>query len=236
MRNFLGKRVVLAVLIVAALGLLAGGIAYASIPDSRGVIHGCYQNTSGTLRVIGTNPTVGGGKCSNGESALTWNQRGPTGPPGADGTNGTDGTRGPTGLTGKRGPSGADGTSGPGAMVTGSTGPDDVPAAAGIHYIGSSFVTTDFGTSTQVISVSGTLGNQVVHVRNAPGADGFWDFQLVLDGLPVDDCTIFDTETECTGSASAHQPVQPGDTLTVFAQDLGLQSSGTPASWAVTIN
>jgi len=38
---------------VGALALLAaGGIAYASIPDSTGVIHGCYLKKNGALRVI----------------------------------------------------------------------------------------------------------------------------------------------------------------------------------------
>jgi hypothetical protein len=58
---------------------MAGGIAYATIPQSSGVIHGCYQTSGGSLRVIGTNPTVGGGKCSPGETALDWNQTGPQG-------------------------------------------------------------------------------------------------------------------------------------------------------------
>ena len=57
---------------------VGGGIAYAAIPTSTGVIRGCYQMSSGSLRVIGTNPTVGGGKCSAGEKALDWSQRGPT--------------------------------------------------------------------------------------------------------------------------------------------------------------
>ena len=35
--------------------LVVGGIAYATIPDAGGVIHGCYQKThQGTLRVIDT--------------------------------------------------------------------------------------------------------------------------------------------------------------------------------------
>ena len=49
----------------------------AAIPDSNGVIHGCYQVSSGTLHVIGTNPTVGGGKCSSNEKSLDWKNLGP---------------------------------------------------------------------------------------------------------------------------------------------------------------
>src|SRR5262245_50706321 len=64
-------RVRLAALVVVALGLAAGGIAYASIPDSNGAIHGCYQKNSGQLRVV--DPGAGGG-CSSSESPLVWNQ------------------------------------------------------------------------------------------------------------------------------------------------------------------
>jgi hypothetical protein len=40
------------VLAGAAALLAAGGIAYATIPDSNGVIHACYQKSVGNLRVI----------------------------------------------------------------------------------------------------------------------------------------------------------------------------------------
>ena len=61
----------------------AGGVAYSSIPDPQGVIHGCYNNARGAVRVIDTG---GSGVCEAGETALDWNQRGqpgPAGPPGA---------------------------------------------------------------------------------------------------------------------------------------------------------
>jgi hypothetical protein len=96
---------------------VGGGIAYAAIPTSTGVIRGCYQMSSGSLRVIGTNPTVGGGKCSAGEKALDWSQRGPTGAKGATGATGATGV---TGVTGTTGPSGPTGPGGPGA-IAGST-------------------------------------------------------------------------------------------------------------------
>jgi hypothetical protein len=75
------RRVVLAACVALVLAA-AGGIAYASIPDSDGVIHGCYKKASpnqGRLRVIDTDL---GQKCSNGETPLAWNQAGPQGPPG----------------------------------------------------------------------------------------------------------------------------------------------------------
>jgi len=62
--------------------LMAGGIAYATIPDPGGVIHGCYKSTGGALRVIDTGA---GGSCLSSETPLSWNQAGVQGPPGARG-------------------------------------------------------------------------------------------------------------------------------------------------------
>ena len=82
-------------------GLMAGGIAYASIPDSNGVVHACYQKNSGSVHVIGTNPTVGGGACGSNELALDWNQTGPSGPSGPEGGSGQSGPSGPSGVLGR---------------------------------------------------------------------------------------------------------------------------------------
>jgi hypothetical protein len=52
----------------------AGGVAYATIPDSgTAVIHSCFSNSTGALRVI--DPSKGQ-SCAAGESALSWNGRG----------------------------------------------------------------------------------------------------------------------------------------------------------------
>jgi hypothetical protein len=99
-----GRRLGLLILTVAAVAT-AAGIAYAAIPDGSGVIHGCYSNTSGAVRVI---DTAAGQKCSSAEKALDWNQAGQPGPagpqgakgdPGAPGTNGTNGTNGKDGVS-----------------------------------------------------------------------------------------------------------------------------------------
>src|SRR5579862_8663149 len=84
-------------LIAAAIAVLAigAGVAYATIPDSGGTIHGCYDNKSGQLRVI--DPSAGGA-CTNKETSLSWSQTGPQGPPGQNGTNGTNGTNGVSGY------------------------------------------------------------------------------------------------------------------------------------------
>ena len=68
----------LAVVSSAAIG---GGIAYAAIPDASGVIHGCYKNQNGQLRVI--DPAAS--HCRHSETAISWNQTGPPGPPGISG-------------------------------------------------------------------------------------------------------------------------------------------------------
>jgi hypothetical protein len=60
---------------LAALVLAAGGVAFATIPDSDGTIHGCYGKSSGNLRVVES-----ANDCRNNETALNWNQQGPPGP------------------------------------------------------------------------------------------------------------------------------------------------------------
>ena len=102
--------------------LLAGGVAVASIPDSHGVIHGCYQasgqgdnrgnggdgrhnsqgndgNGNGFLRIIDTAVD----RCATGEIAISWNQTGPPGPAGPQGPKGDTGAKGPKGDTGAPG-------------------------------------------------------------------------------------------------------------------------------------
>ena len=80
---------------LAVAGLALGGIAYASIPDSSGTIHGCYKK-NGDLYVIDDAQ----GACKNNESALSWNEQGPQGlqgPPGEPGAKGDKGDKGDTG-------------------------------------------------------------------------------------------------------------------------------------------
>jgi hypothetical protein len=113
MKRWSGRRgVVAAVLVVAAAAV--GGIAYASIPDSNGVIHGCYRPTTGNLIVA----TSGKG-CEDGWTPLDWNQTGPTGLAGPTGPTGVTGATGRTGPTGPTGVTGATGVAGPVHQVAG---------------------------------------------------------------------------------------------------------------------
>src|SRR5215469_2603728 len=57
-------------------GLLTAGVALASIPDSHGVIHGCYVTRTGALSVINTARVH---QCARGSRSLTWNHAGPAG-------------------------------------------------------------------------------------------------------------------------------------------------------------
>jgi hypothetical protein len=61
--------------LVVVVGAAVAGIAYASIPDGSGVIHGCYSNKNGALRLIDTGA---GGQCSDKETAVSWDQTVPS--------------------------------------------------------------------------------------------------------------------------------------------------------------
>jgi len=59
----------LAVVVLAATG------AYAAIPDSTGVINGCYQKNEGILRVVDTSSQA----CRDSEIPISWSQNGKDG-------------------------------------------------------------------------------------------------------------------------------------------------------------
>jgi hypothetical protein len=104
-------------LAVAVVGLaLAGGVAYATIPDSGGVIHACFKPGDAT-KLGGAALTVvdseSGATCKAGDTALTFNQQGPPGPQGAPGAQGPAGPEGPQGPAGPAGPEGPQGPIGP---------------------------------------------------------------------------------------------------------------------------
>lgn len=100
------------VLVSSAVGVLVVGgaavgavTANASVPDSSGVIHGCYHPQSdghnSALGVIDT--ALPNGSCPSGQNEVDWNQ---TGPQGATGATGATGPAGATGATGPQGPAG----------------------------------------------------------------------------------------------------------------------------------
>src|SRR5215831_10444899 len=90
------RRRALALPVLLLAGLAAGSIAYASIPDGNGVIHGCY-NASGADVKNGTPLNIidsAKAACSRGQQPITWSQTGPSGPKGDTGPPGPPGTDG----------------------------------------------------------------------------------------------------------------------------------------------
>jgi hypothetical protein len=104
-----GRRRVPAALAISVGALLVvAGVAYATIPDSSGAIHGCYARSGGSLRVIDATVT----NCKSGETSLDWNVQGQQGSQGPSGPVGPAGPQGPQGPIGSQGPAGAQGPSG----------------------------------------------------------------------------------------------------------------------------
>jgi len=104
-----------------------GGVAVAAGSSNQKVIQACVNKGNGTVRVV-----ADAAACTSNESALTWNQEGPSGTPGAQGPAGpagTAGAEGPAGLAGPQGPAGQDGAIGP-AGPQGPAGPAGQDAAA----------------------------------------------------------------------------------------------------------
>jgi hypothetical protein len=161
------------VAVVAALAALAAaGIAYAAIPDSAGVIHGCYAKASGgtapgTLRVIDTGL---GQSCGLNEVALNWNQqgvKGATGPKGPTGVTGPQGPQGSQGQQGPKGPTGASGTSHGWGHATGGISLD----SAGFNQVDS---ITNLPAGHYMVWVAGTIGDS--------GGDSHAECELVTGG------------------------------------------------------
>jgi len=107
------------ILAISATALLAlAGVAYATIPDSQGVIHACYKTDNGQLRLVDT------GSCNPSELDISWNQTGPQGPVGPKGDAGAQGIQGPPG------PAGADGQPG----ISGYTVVHESTGGAGLNH------------------------------------------------------------------------------------------------------
>jgi hypothetical protein len=79
-----GALAVTAVAVVAIAGAVTYGVAAIG---GGGVINGCYKSQNGQLRLI--DPATG--HCLPSETAISWNQKGPTGPQGPKGDKGDPG-------------------------------------------------------------------------------------------------------------------------------------------------
>ena len=129
MTRFLRGRAALSAAAAAGLVVVAGA-AVATIPGTGGVYTGCYQKSSGQLRVIDAATE----QCkASSERQITWNERGvpgpagPAGPPGAEGVPGPEGVPGADGAPGPQGPPGPTGPQGPRGMLS------DVGVAFGLQ-------------------------------------------------------------------------------------------------------
>jgi hypothetical protein len=166
MRHIKQYRPTPAMLVAIAAAVFAlGGIAWATIPDSAGVIHGCYQKNQGRLRVIDTD---GSQTCDPSEKPLSWNQIGPQGPQGPQGDPGPQGPPGAKGDTGPQGPQGDTGPQGP-QGDTGPQGPQGDPGPPGPSDAWSvSGYCTGFGTPAYCAPTNG--GNDLETLTLPPGS------------------------------------------------------------------
>jgi hypothetical protein len=192
------------------LGLLAatlfGGVAWASIPDSNGVIHGCYLKRDGAVRVI---DSEAGQRCTRQETRIDWNETGPAGPagpkgdlgekgdPGDKGPPGDKGDPGPPGPKGDPGDKGDQGDKGP-PGDKGDPGPKGDPGDPGADAIG----------LWAVIGATGSLvrGQNVVSVAYTPGG-----IYVVTFDRAVSDCAYLATLARRTGGDITAGSLAPGE-------------------------
>lgn len=111
--------------IAAAVLVASGGAAFATgsisaIVGADGVIHGCYKEQNGQLRVVAAVEA-----CGPSERPIQWSEGGPAGPAGATGTKGEPGA---PGAQGPQGPAGTNGANG----VNGTNGQDGSDAASAL--------------------------------------------------------------------------------------------------------
>jgi hypothetical protein len=179
---FHSPRARLVVAFLAGAGLFGIATAVdASIPDSNGLIHGCYSKTTGALRVIDTAKNQ---KCGTAELALSWNQRGPKGMRGASGATGITGMQGPTGTRGSTGPTGTFSTANPTVIdttvpVTGYTTFAYAYCPTGTHIYTGGYI---FGHN---VSFRVPIDVPVFASSQPSGEDG-WEVELFVDNPPPD--------------------------------------------------
>ena len=104
MRHLWTRRWLRLFAVATALFAVAGGIAYATIPDSGNVYTGCMLKNVGTVRLI--DPSLPShnlmSHCTPFETKINWNQEGQAGTPGPAGPKGDTGVTGAKGETGPR--------------------------------------------------------------------------------------------------------------------------------------
>jgi Phage Tail Collar Domain/Collagen triple helix repeat (20 copies) len=108
----------------AAMSLLLASTAAVAAPSPQAttVIIACYNVQNGRARIVPSTSS-----CTQGESYVVWNIRGPAGPQGAAGPAGAPGPAGPQGIRGPAGPAGPTGAMG----LAGPAGPAGATGAIG---------------------------------------------------------------------------------------------------------
>jgi hypothetical protein len=233
-------RLVVAACVVVSFGVLAA-VVQASIPDSSGVIHGCYQTNDSThnggaaLQIIDSNSTA---TCKENQTAIQWNQQGP---PGTSVTNTTvtvgDGTacnslggakfqvgtgtptyacNGQQGNIGPRGPQGPAGT-----------GPVSQSCESG------SFV-TGFDGSGNIICSCPHTGYSFTMTAFVTGTLQAWPAEVHMtdtdpnnSGCSVTVATPFSTDTGCNPICAQYISGGFADTGWTFVSSTGYPSGTT---------
>lgn len=169
MKGRSSSRALVAALVVVVGGAVGGGIAYATIPDSSGVIHACYSpngakgNNGAELRIVDSDEA----SCNKNQVEVTWNE---TGPPGADGADGVSVTSAELAPGDANCPDGGSAFTAAGGNVTyacnGAEGDkgdkgDPGPSAAYTNY-GDGFHTIGDGLTQTVASVTLPAGSYVL--------------------------------------------------------------------------
>jgi hypothetical protein len=88
MKTMVRSHLATAVVTALATALVVGGVSWASIPDSSGVIHGCYK-TAGSAHALKIIDSAKTATCPKGNTALNWDGALPIGAATGAATGGT---------------------------------------------------------------------------------------------------------------------------------------------------
>lgn len=180
---FTRKRIKLVVGLGIGAAIVGGSVAYASVPDPTGAIHGCYSTITGHLRIIDTATTP---NCLITEKALPWSQQGPQG---AQGTAGPKGDPGPQGPTGAKGDPGAPGPQG----AKGDPGPAGPAHTTDIQQVTKDRADVPNGDDTTIATLTLPSGHYVLTadatVHNQSNDVNIWNCRLSGNGDVLDATT-----------------------------------------------
>jgi collagen triple helix repeat protein len=189
--------------------VLAGGAAFAAIPDSNGVINGCYQKNVGNLRVI--DPGAGD-TCRPSEIPISWSQTGPQGPAGPAGPQGPKGDTGAVGPAGPAGPAGPQGPKGD-TGATGATGPQGPKGDTG-------------ATGPQ-----GIAGNLALAGKSCPSGQVMTGFDA--SGNPT--CTSVSVGPNCPANSTLTFTISASPSAGLYAWPGGTQTLALPGNSGCTV-